>query len=565
MPGGAPALRPSPLSIGPDGSGFRLAFLLAALALTGTPAAGLGASPAGSTPFATAWQDTQPISHCDAAVRAAVARADAGDLAAASALLEDAALRCPEHVGVVRELSGIRFREGRLREAEELALRLVAMEPEGAWGWDLLGTLRYLDNDAVGALGPWNRIARPRVEAVEEPATGIRAGELLTPSSLTRAERRLGALPAVARARVEYRPTPGGGARILSHLARHPRHNLTRGSVPAHLVRALGGSLQVLGSDLLGWDERVRLDGSLDRGVRQIELEAMAPPPGGRIAAAGGELRHTVTTLPPPPEQPHDRAVIRRSGARLQLRPWPEARLQAEAAAGVDHWSGDGSGGPGPALESPRGTHAAVEARTRADLAPGLGLQLGGAWWSGGFGTWEVVLDAARGPGTAAGNPRLDAGLGVRARGGLVARHGEAPSDLVPRFGSRANATHLMRAAALLSPSGNRWLHGTLEVTAARSTSLGILLGGAVFLDGVHGLGDSWADGSRIPIAEESARPGSAEMTVKTIHHVGAGLRLAVPGMEGWLRVDGAVDPTSGRGRVSVAWVRPGWRASGWY
>jgi hypothetical protein len=52
-------------------------------------------------------------------------------------------------------------------------------------------------------------------------------------------------------------------------------------------------------------------------------------------------------------------------------------------------------------------------------------------------------------------------------------------------------------------------------------------------------------------------------MPVKSIHHVGAGLRLAVPGMEGWLRVDGAVDPATGRGRVSVAWVRPGWGASG--
>ena len=563
------------MSIGPDGPGFPVAaVLLAALALTGSPAAGLGASPAGSTPFSTAWQDTQPISPCDAAVRAAVAQAEAGDLAAASALLEDAAVRCPEHVGVVRELSGVRFREGRLREAEELALRLVVMEPEGAWGWDLLGTLRYLDNDAVGALGPWNRIGRPAVESVEDAATGLRAGQLLTPSSLTRAERRLGALPAVARARVEYRPTPGGGARVLSYVVRHPRHNLTRGSVPAHLLRALGGSLQLLGSNLLGWDERVRLDGSIDRGLRQVELEAMAPPPGGRIAAAGGKLRHTMTTLPPPPGQPQDPEVIRRSGARLQLRPWPGARLQSEAAAGVDHWSedgpggaGDGPGGDGPARGRDRGTHAAVEARARADLAPGLGLRLGGAWWSGGFGTWEVVLDAARGPGRGptAGNPRLEAGVGIRARGGLVARHGEAPFDLVPRFGARASATHLMRAAALLSPSGNRWLHGTLEVTAARSTSLGFLLGGAVFLDGVHGLGDSWADGSRIPIGEESARPGSAEMTVKTIHHVGAGLRLAVPGMEGWLRVDGAVDPTSGRGRVSVAWVRPGWRASRWY
>jgi len=93
-----------------------------------------------------------------------------------------------------------------------------------------------------------------------------------------------------------------------------------------------------------------------------------------------------------------------------------------------------------------------------------------------------------------------------------------------------------MRAAGRVLPDGNAWLHGTVELSRGWAAYPGIIVGAALFADGVRGLGG------------EDGRTGSGTV------HLGSGLRLGIPGADGWLRADWAVDPSSGRSRVSVAW-----------
>ncbi|TVP45121.1 MAG: hypothetical protein EA350_09955 [Gemmatimonadales bacterium] len=477
-------------------------------------------------------------------MEAAVGRAAAGDLAGAGVLLEDALPRCPDHLGVLRELAAVRFREGRRADAEALARRLLVLDPQLEWGWDLLGTLRYLDDDAVAALRAWNRIGRPRLGAVDvvgpagappSPGTRLRPGSVVTPEDLVRARRRLEAVPTVNRARVSYRPLPGGQVRVEGTVTRHPPHTLTRGVLPAHLARAVGGALRIEAADRAGRGEHITLHGALDRDLREVGLTLALPAPGGAASALDWTANHRVTKL--------ENRRTERTGGRATVRPWPTARTRGSAGFGVDHWPGFG-------------THAVLEGTAKLDLGRVVALDLGGSWWTGGFGLTEVALgtlvDRSSVPGAreavgGEGADRLAVGPALRSRTTLTALHGVVPGgtpdDLAPRFGGRRSSTHPMRAAGRVLPPGDAWLHGTVEVTHGWATPTGILVGGALFADAVRGLGSAAGD----PGDPGGPGPGTVNL--------GTGLRLGVPGAQGWLRADWAVDPSTGRSRVSVAWV----------
>jgi hypothetical protein len=467
-----------------------------------------------------------PPPPCDLAVEAAVRRAVDGDLEGAAAILEAARVQCPEHVGVVRELAAVRFREGRYPEAEALARRLVELDPGAVFGWDLLGTLRYLDDDPGGALRAWNRIGRPRVEA--SSADELDPGSLLTPASLVQARRRIEALPVVARARVDWRPVSEGGARVDRAVVLHPPHSLTRGAIPGHLARAVGGMLEVGATDRVGKGERLVVLGSLDRDVRSASLALDHPVPGAGGAALRWGVHHRVTG--------EGDAWIQRSGARLGIVPWPGARVRSEGWIGVDRWPDPG--GPG--------THGAAGGRLKLDLVPGAELELDGSWWSGGFGRADVTLELSL-PAPEQDARRLLPGGAAFVRGGIISTMGRPPADVSPRFGARRSSSHLMRATGWVRPPGDGWLHGSMETTWAQVTSSGLVLGGALFVDGVHGLGPA-------PPADVAPAPPAPRSAL----HPGIGLRLGLPGVDGWMRVDWAVNVADGVQRLSVGWMRPG-------
>ncbi|CAN5710761.1 hypothetical protein BH23GEM11_BH23GEM11_15550 [soil metagenome] len=144
-------------------------------------------------------------------------------------------------------------------------------------------------------------------------------------------------------------------------------------------------------------------------------------------------------------------------------------------------------------------------------------------------------------------------GPALRTRTTFIALHGvspgHAPDDLAPRFGGRRSSTHPMRAESTVLPPGDSWIHGTVEASRGWATPAGIIVGGALFADAVRGLGEAGPAGP-------TGAGGQAAATVRRGSvHLGTGLRVGIPGAEGWLRADWAVDPSSGRSRVSVAWV----------
>ncbi|CAN5710706.1 hypothetical protein BH23GEM11_BH23GEM11_15540 [soil metagenome] len=335
-------------------------------------------APAGASGSAAG--NAEQAHRCDEAVEAAVHRASEGDLEAAGKLLEDALRHCPEHVGVLRELAAVRFRENRRPEAELLARRLLAVEPNLVWGWDLLGTLRYLDDDAVAALRAWNRIDRPRLDEVDmlapagpalQAATGLRPGVVVTPEELARARRRLEAIPTVSRARVAYRPLAGGQVHVEAAVTRHSPHTLSRASVPAHLARALGGRVRIEASDRAGRGERLVLEGALDQEVREARVSLSHPGPWGTVPAAAWTLGHLVTD--------REGRQTERTGARAMVVPWPSARTHGTAGVGVDHWRDFG-------------THGVLEAAASLDLGRAVELHGGGSLWTGGFGVTEFAV-----------------------------------------------------------------------------------------------------------------------------------------------------------------------------
>lgn len=161
--------------------------------------------------------------------------------AVAADRLDDAADRlrqagdaCPAEPLVLRELAGVRFKQGRLTEAIELSNQYLALAPDDAHGWQLLAASRYLSGDRDGALEAWNHVGRPtvdliRIDGVREvrfqmiaDAMAVRHGTVLTSGSLALARRRITDVPALGRAAVDYQPVAGGLVEVRAAVAERP-------------------------------------------------------------------------------------------------------------------------------------------------------------------------------------------------------------------------------------------------------------------------------------------------------------------------------------------------------
>jgi len=149
-------------------------------------------------------------------------------------LLEEAGRSCPGEPLVVREMAGVRFKQGMHSAAIRLAEEYLATTPHDEAGWQLLAASRYLAGDSQGALAAWNELGRPTVDLLRvdgsrkiryreiADAASLAPGTLLTPSRLALSQRRVTSVPALRRGVVDYQPVPGGIAEVRVAIVERP-------------------------------------------------------------------------------------------------------------------------------------------------------------------------------------------------------------------------------------------------------------------------------------------------------------------------------------------------------
>ena len=500
-------------------------------------------------------------SACASLVRDGVREARDGNLRAGREALRAAADLCPGRPEPWSELAGLRFRREDYDGAARLAARAARLSGDGApYPWRLLGTARYLADDRDGALRAWNRIGAPTVDHVRiqglrrtrhRPALDLldlSPGTTLTPGRLLRGRRRLSELPALRRARVDYRALEGDRAevRVAAWERSPPTASLPRAAAVG--VRALAGrTLELSWPSPAGGGEALSGAWRWTPGRPRVAVEARAPGPGGALAVWGVEgswerQSYDPAAVPPRPSGdvtfPRPEEVTEgRWSAGLSAAEWLTGRLRGRASVGYDRWT-DGPVAPG----DHRYLRAGLGARWRTD---------GGGWTTGLRGTaWLPLSEARPSFRTLAAGLRGrvgEPGRGVTAslRGGVRHVADPAPLALWPGAGTGRGRQPLLRAHPLLEEGriagpvfGRSLVHGGAETTAWLGGLGPLRAGVAGFVDGA--LAADRADGW----------PGQRA-------HVdaGTGLRLRVGPGGGTVRLDAAVGLRDGRTALSVGWT----------
>jgi hypothetical protein len=164
------------------------------------------------------------LTACEQLLEEAVAETARRGAGAGDALISNVRARCPNDAGPAAELAALRFTERRWTDAADLAAEAVALDATNQYAWDVLGSSRFMADDSLGALRAWNRIGKPRLDAVTieglrrtrytivAHATGLTPNTLLSSGAFGRAVRRLEQMPTVQSSRVSLRPDSDGFA-----------------------------------------------------------------------------------------------------------------------------------------------------------------------------------------------------------------------------------------------------------------------------------------------------------------------------------------------------------------
>ncbi len=181
---------------------------------------------------ATAAQtQTAPRSPCASLVAESVTLAGADAMDAAERGLMAARALCPAEAAPLRELAGLRFLQSRWAEAINLATAALERDAGDRNARETLATSLYLTGEVERALDVWAPLGAPRIDVVSVQgadrtrhpvivaASGLRAGEQLTADALSRARRRVRAVPSIASANVSYTPGTGGLAQVVIQVA----------------------------------------------------------------------------------------------------------------------------------------------------------------------------------------------------------------------------------------------------------------------------------------------------------------------------------------------------------
>ena len=463
---------------------------------------------------------------CAALVAEGVVHAQRNELGEAERLLARAAYECPG-AGPLRELAGVRLLQRRWPEVADLAGRAVALDRADAHAWRLLATSRYVSGDRAGALDAWNVAGDPVIDLVTvsglertthrtvERRLGLAPETVLTRDALERARRRLDELPAAFLTRMEFVARAGGRAEVRAHVAERPVLPSGRLSWAAIGLRAAAAREVALGvAGVTGGGERIDARWRFWPNRPAAGLALRAPSAAGVFSLELAAERQPFT-------DPTFEAA-ERFGVRASLGDWASGALRWEARGGVDRWRGRaafGMAGGGVRVQRGRLALAAAADAWLGDRAFGM-THLRSAWRS-------------------TDEPR---GMVVVLAGGAEWMHGTGPADVWPAADTGHARAALLRAHPILDDGrlraerlGRRLAHATAE--AQHWWRVGPLpIGAAIFVDAAH-------TGRRL------SGPGIGDVDA------GAGLRAALPGRAGTLRVDLAHGLRDGRHAVSVGWT----------
>jgi hypothetical protein len=220
-----------------------------------------------------------------------------------------------------------------------------------------------------------------------------------------------------------------------------------------------------------------------------------------------------------------------RRHAALRVADWATSHIRWQAGAALDRWVQRSHLSVDAALDL---RFASDRVSVGVDSAVWAPLGSGGRFSTGGVSSsWRSTRDDTR------------SAWSIVA--GLTATSAAAPFDLWPGAGTGRARTLLLRAHPLLDagvvvgPAFGRWLaHGTVEYQHPLLTALGGAIRLAAFADTAR----AWQR-----IADEDRQPWLTD--------VGTGIRIALPGNGGTMRVDVARGLRDGRVALSAGWQIP--------
>lgn len=462
-------------------------------------------------------------------------------LASADGLLGEVRTRCPRMSAVVSELAGVRFAQRRFVEAAALSAEATRLDPSDAYGWDLLGSSRFVLRDLGGALEAWNTIERPRLDSLQidglswthyarvAEILGLDAGTTLTRNALARADRRLRDLPTRATTRVDVVPHEDGWGTVRAVIVERPRR--PRGWFEWAAVAAEGLVQREVAATVPGWTGQGEVWSAGWRWWTHRPRLALAyavprtgPVPGVfKVELLQASQTYAASALGATVSQDHLRGSV-------SVGQWLTGSARYEATAGIDRWDGT-------RLAASAGL--ALDRRFQGDrLSVGVS---GKYFWplreSQGFGSGAV---RARWRSTTAAE-----GLAMMFVAGYAATSSESPLTEWLGAGDQSAASPLLRAHPLTDAGiidgagfGRRLVSATAEGRRWLKKPSILRVGVAAFVDGAR--------------AQDGFGPDSAE---RLKVDAGLGVRVRIPGRDGVIRVDYGQGLRDGARALTIGWT----------
>lgn len=461
-------------------------------------------------------------------------------LAAADEILGALRERCPDAAGPVAELAGLRFSEGRWRDAAILAEEAARRDPAYEYAWDVLGSSRFMENDVHGALSAWNRIGKPRLNAIDihglartryavvAQTLALTPGTLLTTDQYRLAERRLHQLPARLSSRIGLKPGADGFATVNIAIVERPSR--PRGALEwaaAGVQTVLDREVRATTAGWIGQGEAWDVSWRWWTGRPSVAV-AFAAPRAGRLPGvwrveASWEAQTYAAA---------DSLAIReeRTHGGITVTDWVSGNLRYEIGAGLDSWDGRRRAASiGGVLERRLlDDHLAVSGSMRV-WAP---LSAGRAFLSAGATARFRSSTEAR-------------GVVHLAQAALPHASDAAPLALWSGAGDGRARPTLLRAHALLGNGGviDGPLFGRRTASISFETQRWLdrpslpRVGIAAFIDAAHA-------------ARRLTNAAGSAFQIDS----GVGLRIRLPGRDGTLRIDCGRGLRDGANQLTVGW-----------